>query len=56
MAGVSIKEGEGNALVADKWNFKGKSRDSMHFQSLSGSSSPGKKGESSSNGKKHLKC
>ncbi|XP_070003476.1 uncharacterized protein [Nicotiana sylvestris] len=44
MAGVSIKEGEGNALVADKRNFKGKSRDSMHFQSSSSSSSLGKKG------------
>ncbi|XP_016498615.1 uncharacterized protein LOC107817324 [Nicotiana tabacum] len=55
MVDVSIKEGEGNVLVVDKRNFKGKSRDSMHFQSSSGSSSPGKKGESSSNGKKPLK-
>ncbi|XP_070007239.1 uncharacterized protein [Nicotiana sylvestris] len=56
MASVSIKEGEGIALVADKRNFNGKSRDIVHFRSSSGSSSPGKKGESSSNGKKPLKC
>ncbi|XP_070025820.1 uncharacterized protein [Nicotiana sylvestris] len=56
MAGVSIKEEEGNAIVTDKRNFKGKSRDSMHFQSSSGSSSPRKKEESSSSGKKLLKC
>nr|XP_016484341.1 PREDICTED: uncharacterized protein LOC107804904 [Nicotiana tabacum] len=31
MAGVFVKEGKGNALIADKGNFKGKSRDSLHF-------------------------
>ncbi|XP_019227164.1 PREDICTED: uncharacterized protein LOC109208498 [Nicotiana attenuata] len=31
MAGVSIKEGEGNALVADKRNYRGKSREACTF-------------------------
>ncbi|XP_060186750.1 uncharacterized protein LOC132616160 [Lycium barbarum] len=61
MASVSIKEGEGNALVADKRNFKGiqkrsGSREMIHSQFHEGSSSPRQKEESSNNGKKIIKC
>ena len=38
MASVFVKDGEGDALVADKRNFKGKVRDMMYSGS-SGSSS-----------------
>ncbi|XP_059306174.1 uncharacterized protein LOC132057554 [Lycium ferocissimum] len=45
MASVSIKEGEGNALIANKRNFKGRqkrsgSREMTHSQFHEGSSSP----------------
>ncbi|KAH0636544.1 hypothetical protein KY289_036459 [Solanum tuberosum] len=40
-------EGEGNALVADKRNFKGKARHILHSGLSGGSSSPGKKEEPS---------
>ncbi|XP_059309472.1 uncharacterized protein LOC132060451 [Lycium ferocissimum] len=61
MASVSIKEGEGNALVADKRNFKGRQKRSgsgemTHSQFHEGSSSSRQKEESSNNGKKTIKC
>ncbi|XP_059318720.1 uncharacterized protein LOC132069373 [Lycium ferocissimum] len=57
MASVCFKEGEGNALVADKRNFKGKTfTDTPHSRFQSVSSSPEKEGESTNNYKKTLKC
>ncbi|XP_049391577.1 LRR receptor-like serine/threonine-protein kinase FLS2 [Solanum stenotomum] len=47
LASVFVKDGEGYALVADKRNFKGKSRDMLHSRSSGGSSSLGKKDEPS---------
>uniref|UniRef100_M1DLP9 CCHC-type domain-containing protein n=1 Tax=Solanum tuberosum TaxID=4113 RepID=M1DLP9_SOLTU len=57
LASVFVKDGEGDALVADKRNFKGKSRDMSHSRSSGGSSLPGKKEEASNYyGKKPLRC
>ncbi|XP_059284866.1 uncharacterized protein LOC132038166 [Lycium ferocissimum] len=62
MASVSIKEGEGNALVANKRNFKeiqerSGSRDMTHSQFHEGSSSSRQKEDSSNHyGKKYIKC
>ncbi|KAH0686113.1 hypothetical protein KY289_016867 [Solanum tuberosum] len=56
LVGVFV-EGEGNALVADKRNFKGKSRDMLQYEISCGSSLPGKKEEPSNYyGKKLLRC
>ncbi|XP_059294724.1 uncharacterized protein LOC132047737 [Lycium ferocissimum] len=61
MASVSIKEGAGNALVANKRNFKeiherSYSREMIHSQFHEGSSLPRQKEEYSNNGKKTIKC
>ncbi|KAH0751748.1 hypothetical protein KY285_004896 [Solanum tuberosum] len=57
LASMFVKDGEGDALVADKRNFKGKSRDMSHSRSSSDSSSPGKKKDTSNYyGKKPLRC
>ncbi|KAH0714401.1 hypothetical protein KY284_007306 [Solanum tuberosum] len=45
LAGVFVNDIEGYALVANKRNFKGKTRDVSHTRSLGGSSLPGKKEE-----------
>ncbi|KAH0680062.1 hypothetical protein KY284_021147 [Solanum tuberosum] len=45
LASAFVKYGEGDALVADKINFKGKSRDMLHSRSSGDSSFPGKKEE-----------
>uniref|UniRef100_M1C9B9 CCHC-type domain-containing protein n=1 Tax=Solanum tuberosum TaxID=4113 RepID=M1C9B9_SOLTU len=56
LASVFVK-GEENALVANKRNFKGKTRDVPHSRSSGGSRSPGEKEESSNYyGKKPLRC
>ncbi|KAH0754091.1 hypothetical protein KY290_024361 [Solanum tuberosum] len=57
LTSVFIKYGEGDALVVEKRNFKGKSRDMSHSRS-SGASSSLRKKEKSSNysGKKPLRC
>ena len=46
-ARVFVKDEEGDALVADKSNFKGKTGDMSHSQSSSGSRSPREKEEPS---------
>ncbi|KAH0780107.1 hypothetical protein KY290_006534 [Solanum tuberosum] len=57
LASMFVKDGEGDALVADKRNFKGKSRDMSHSRFSSDSSSPGKKEDPFNYyGKKPLKC
>ncbi|KAH0680455.1 hypothetical protein KY284_021540 [Solanum tuberosum] len=57
LASVFVKEGEENALVANKRNFKGKTRDVPHSRSSGGSHSPGEKKESSNYyGKKPIRC
>uniref|UniRef100_M1BZJ6 Uncharacterized protein n=1 Tax=Solanum tuberosum TaxID=4113 RepID=M1BZJ6_SOLTU len=56
LASAFVKYGEGDALVADKRNFKGKSRDMLHSRSSGDSSFPEKKEESSNYyGKKPLR-
>ncbi|KAH0644181.1 hypothetical protein KY284_032065 [Solanum tuberosum] len=47
LASVFVKDGEGDALVADKRNFKGKTGDMPHSQSSGGSRSPREKEEPS---------
>lgn len=57
LASEFVKEREENALVADKRNVRGKTRDMPHSRLSSGSSSPGKKEEFYDNyGKRPLRC
>ncbi|KAF3639253.1 hypothetical protein FXO38_22763 [Capsicum annuum] len=57
LAGEFVKEREGNALVANKKNVRGKTRDMSHSPFFGGSRSPGKKEEFCDNyGKSPLRC